>query len=101
MQTPFGDSPPPQILRQRRVACIPALPLSVQEYIAAEINRFLEAVRGEGSVEVENDLLVSLDGVLLPGTDPATDELADEEGQIGTIESLSLVKHMTPKQLHG
>lgn len=32
------------------------LPMSVQEYLAAQINHFLERIRGVGSVTVENDL---------------------------------------------
>lgn len=44
--------PQPLICHSDRVARVPSLPLSIQEYIAAEINRFLESVRGEGSVQV-------------------------------------------------
>jgi len=35
------------------------LPLSVQEYIAAQINHFIERARGHGSVQVENDISIS------------------------------------------
>ena len=35
------------------------LPLSVQEYIAAQINHFIEKTRGYGSVQVENDISIS------------------------------------------
>lgn len=52
---PHAENPPPCAAISDTPAldgCIRSLPLAVLEYIAAEVNRFLEHTRGEGSVQV-------------------------------------------------
>eukprot|EP00892_Ulva_mutabilis_P005937 jgi/Ulvmu1/3715/UM170_0021.1 len=72
---------------QQQHGPITALPLALQEHIAAEINHFLELLRGDFSVLVENDLCINDRGEALGPPPPATaaQHLPKPAGNITTI----------------